>query len=85
MAERVLVLPLSVLDGRRTWWVGQDDRFHDIRYIRRARLPGGVGDESSFITDEQVDQFMESLRRNDQHLDERTSRPMIGVGVDTTL
>ena len=51
----------------------------------QTRLLDGVGDESSFITDEQVDQFMESLRRNDQHLDERTSRPMIGVGVDTTL
>ena len=85
MAERVLVLPPSVLDGRRAWWVGQDGRLHDIRPIRRARLPGGIGDESSFMLDEQVAQYMESSCRNGQHLDEGTSRPMIGVGVDTTL
>jgi len=80
MGERLSRPPASVSDGRRDWWVGEDGRFHDIRPIRRFNLPGGIGDYSSFIPNEDADRLPKSQRTNGQLPDEELARPLIGLG-----
>lgn len=77
--------PAPVLEGRRNYWVGQDGRFHDIRPIRRVRLTDGIGDESSWIPDEEIGK-LSKLPQNGKLPDEELARPLIGLGKpDPTL